>query len=161
MILLPYTHEIPEDTFAAALAYPNVLAFVGNSDTAYWELLNHWWKSDEPWIMTIEHDIEVNAFGIQVMLECPNQWCAAMYPFEGGEIFGLGFTKFALGIRLAVPDALDQVGKIDQTPVHPPMHWCSMDAWLQGVLRTAGQSPHIHRVPIRHRGNRRSHLACR
>lgn len=161
MILLPFTREIPEATSIALLDFPHVLAFVGNSETAYWELLDLWWGSPEPDILIIEHDIVANAQSIQAMLACPESWCASWYPFEGSEIYGLGFTKFSLPIRLAVPDAIQREGEMEEPGKHPKRHWCSLDAWLQGILREAGFSPHVHRLPIGHTNKRRSHVACR
>jgi hypothetical protein len=161
VIVIGWTHEIPEETSAAILGFPHVLADVSGGETFYFNLLASWWASTEPDVLVIEHDIVVDEAAIHDLLDCPYPWCPAWYPFEGGEIYGLGCTKFSLPIRQAVPDALEQVGRIDQSPVHPPKHWCSMDAWLQGVLMTAGQSPHLHRANVRHTGTRRSHVACR
>ena len=163
MILVGYTHEIPEELSTTLLEFPHVLAYVGQSDEEYWELLNAWWASTEPDIVTVEHDIAVKPEGIRDLLHCPHWWCAAVYPFEDSEIFGLGCTKFSLPIREAVPDALEQVAKIEEPGKHPAKHWCSLDAWLQGVLTKAGHTAHVHRVPggVRHANARRSHLACR
>ena len=163
MIVVGYTHELPEELSTTLLEFPHLLAYVGHSDTAYWDLLQACWVSTDPEMVVIEHDIGVKPEAIRDLLNCPQAWCAAMYPFEAGEIFGLGLTKFELAIRQAVPDALEQVALIDQTPIHPPKHFCSMDAWLQGVLDRAGHKPHVHRVPggVRHHNPRRSHVACR
>jgi hypothetical protein len=163
VILVGFTHELPEELSATLVDFPHMLANVAGDDTAYWEFLNTWWHSDRDPIVTIEHDIGCTPEGVRDIILCPQPWCAAMYPFEGGEIFGLGLTKFSLALRREVPDALEQVGRIDQTPVHPPKHYCSLDAWLQGVLASAGQSPHVHSVPggVRHHNPRRSHVACR
>jgi hypothetical protein len=160
VILIPFTHEIPEETSVAILDFPHVLAFM-DDDTAYWTLLAGWWKSDEPDIVIIEHDIGVSSEAISTLLACEHPWCASTYPFEGGEIHGLGFTKFSLPIRQAVPDALDIVAAIEQPGVHPAKHWCSLDAWLQGTLGNAGHTPHVHSLPIHHFNSRRSHIACR
>lgn len=160
MILVPYTHEIPEETSVAILDFPHVLAFM-DDDAAYWTLLAGWWQSDEPDIVTIEHDIGVSSGAISTLLACEHPWCASTYPFEGSEIWGLGFTKFRLSIRQAVPDALERVAKIEEPGKHPAKHWCSMDAWLQGVLRESGHNAHVHRLPIHHATARRSHEACR
>lgn len=161
MILIPFTREIPETTSIAILGFPHVLAEVGRSDTAYWELLRDWWVSDEHDILVIEHDIVADASSIKALYACPESWCAAWYPFEGNEIWGLGFTKFGLSIRRAVPDAIEREGKMEEPGKHPRMHWCSLDAWLQAILRAEGQVPHVHRLPIGHTNKRRSHLACR
>lgn len=161
MIIVPFTKEIPEETSIALFDFPHRLADVSGSDTAYFEVLSSWWSSSEPDIVIIEHDIGAGAASIRALLECPQSWCASWYPFEGQEIYGLGFTKFSLPIRQAVPDALERVGEMEEPGKHPAKHWCSMDAWLQGVLRMHGQEPHIHRLPIRHSNPRRSHVACR
>lgn len=161
MIIVPFTHEIPEATSVALFDYPHVLAYVGDSDTAYWELLAAWWASTEPDVLIIEHDIEVSAAGIKMLLDCEHSWCPAWYPFEGSEIYGLGLTKLSLPLRLAVPDAMEREGEIEEPGKHPKKHWCSIDAWLQGILREAGQVPHVHRVPVKHHSTRRSHVACR
>ena len=97
---------------------------------------------------------------IQELLDCKFSWCACWYPFEGGTIYGLGCTKFGLEIRQAVPDALDKVARISDS-AHIRKHWCSLDAWLQTVLRKAGQAvDHHHHVGIRHLSAQRSHKAC-
>jgi hypothetical protein len=162
MILLPFTHDVPAETLTAVATWPHLLADVSASDSAYFELLAEWWGSDERELMTIEHDIVVDVVGIREMLNCQEQWCAAWYPFEAGELYGLGCTKFARSIRLAVPDLFDRVGEISFT-VHPPKHWCSMDFLItHTVLRERGFTPHLHRLDgIRHLSKVRSHVACR
>jgi len=163
VIVVGYTHPLPEELSITLLQFPHTVVDVGGNDTAYWEFLNSWWHSNRDPLTVIEHDIGCTPEGVRDLQLCPHWWCAAMYPFEGSEIFGLGLTKFSLAIREAVPDALEQVGLIEEPGKHPRKHWCSLDAWLQGTLRSAGFDAHVHRVPggVRHANPRRSHVACR
>lgn len=163
MIVVGFTHELPEELSTTLLEFPHTLSDVSGSETLYFEVLSSWWSSTESELIIIEHDIGVQPEGIRDLLNCGQEWCAALYPFEGSEIFGLGLTKFSREIRQAVPDALDKVAAIEEPGKHCARHWCSMDAWLQGTLREAGHTPHVHRVPggVRHSNPRRSHLACR
>jgi hypothetical protein len=160
MILLPYTHDHPADTMRAVANYEHLRADVSGSDTAYWELLSKWWESDEPDLLIIEHDIGVTPAVIQELLDCKFSWCACWYPFEGGTIYGLGCTKFALEIREAVPDAFDRVARIGNE-IHPRRHWCSLDIFLRMTLMNAGHQPCLHRSnQIRHLSTQRSHKGC-
>ena len=121
--------------------------------------MTKWWKSDEPYVMTIEHDLVVPRQLIEEMLACPRSWCAAHYSFESGAIYGLGCTKFNVEIRRDVPDVFERIARTSD-PFHPPMHWCSMDAWMRGVLEQSHQH-HPHRShDLKHLSKVRGHLAC-
>lgn len=169
MIVVGFTHELPAATQATLSWYPHQLKYVGNSDSDYFDLLEAWWASHERELVIVEHDIVPQKELIDEMLDCPRPWCAAMYPFEEKWLFGLGLTKFSLGIRQAMPTLFDEIAQ-NGGGVHPPKHWCSLDAHMQNILnRASGQTAcvHNHQEWIEHRNLEapgtskwRSHTAC-
>ena len=116
--------------------------------------------------MILEHDIVPAPELIDEMLDCPRQWCAAMYPFEGTKLFGLGLTKFNIEMRKRLPNLFDEIAVLQGGPHHPPKHWCALDSHMQGILHhRSGEAVHIHDHPewIEHGDGGikwRSHEAC-
>ena len=159
MILLPFTKQPPAETLAAVAGLEHEQVFVGHSDTAYFELMSKWWKSDEPYIMTIEHDLKVPRKLIDEMLACQKVWCAAHYSFESGAIYGLGCTKFELPIRRAVPDVFDLIAA-RVTPITRRSTGAPWMPWMRGVLEQSWQH-HAHSShELKHLSRVRGHLAC-
>lgn len=161
MIVCGWTRYPAPETLKAISKWPFTLAYVGGSETDYFDLLSHWWPSPEQEIVTVEHDIVPSPELIQEMLDCPRSWCAALYPFEQRALFGLGLTKFSLTIRRSLPNLFELIAPIANDK-HPARHWCLIDANMQNALNShSGHTCHVHEGQIEHRNPIRSHVECR
>ncbi len=145
MIVVGYAHEIAPETKAALEGFEYVLAYVGDRDDAYFDLLQAWWVSNEWDVITLEHDIIPKPELLQELIDCPRAWCACLYPFEEHWLYGLGLTKFNLEMRQHLPGLFDEIAVLEGGPHHPPKHWCALDSHMQGILHArSGEAVHIH-----------------
>ncbi len=150
---MPYTRVHPEAR--SSLPAGSRLVDVSESDDAYWKLLSDLWSKGEPFTI-VEHDIVADPETLAAIDGCAEAWCAASYRFEAWPaLYGMGCTKFGSRAMLAVPDALDRVGRMADD-VHPARHWCALDARLFTVLYQAGLRRHEHGHVI-HLSEQRSH----
>jgi hypothetical protein len=144
---------------------------LGAADDAYWALLAGLWDEGEGFLV-IEHDIVIRPTTIHELVECPEPWCCAPYPYMGGKgtIIGLGCTKFSTELIAAVPDALARAGEMTDLPRapdypvrhdHPPKHWCRLDSRLQRALVDSGSHPHFDHDPVEHLNSRGPSHGCR
>jgi hypothetical protein len=151
-VYVPFTKRLPEVEAAMADAEWEDVSW---ADGAYWSLLYRLWGEAEGAII-VEHDIVPTAEDLDGLQTCNREWCVCTYAFEEfGPIWGLGCVKFSPTLMLRTPNALADVARISDE-VHPSRHWCSLDVYLQSVLRRANAVPHVH-GEVRHLCPTRSH----
>src|ERR1700733_7173190 len=120
-LVIPYAKQFPVEALQAAteLALPLDLYTwnVGDSDSAYFDLLARLWKEQESFIV-IEHDIIVTEAAIVGLIECPNTWCSCPYPWYDSLLHGLGCTKFDQQIMQEFPLLFDEIATVSND-IHP------------------------------------------
>jgi hypothetical protein len=123
--------------------------YVGDSDSAYFDLLYELWSAGDGFIV-VEQDVIVRPDTIDALLQCSMPWCMYPIPYLGSTYPGLGCVKFSESVLRQSPNAMARVaGMSDAT--HPAKHWCRLDAWLQyRVLPQDGHERHIHQPPLGH-----------
>ncbi len=151
-VVVPYTVVLPE--VRAALAAARWVDTSG-SETAYWELLRDLWAAGEAFVL-VEHDVVPAPDDLAGLVGCPGEWCTLGYLFEGRPYHGLGCVKFGRSLLARTPAAIERVARMS-SPAHPARHWCSLDAYLQVVLRGAGARQHQHEGLAAHLRPGRSH----
>ena len=149
-MILPFTHSCAPVCRALELTghewWPHNVA---GGDSAYWGLFDSLWNTGETFCV-VEHDVVVRSDTLNELDECPSDWCSFLVPYVGVEYAGLGCAKFTADLIARVPDALARVAENEGDEHHPPKHWCRLDAWLQGVLESAGETKCVHGPPLEH-----------
>ena len=149
-----------------ALAPEHEAFWVGDSDTAYAELILALWEKQETFLLW-EHDIVGNAIALAEMYVCPEEWCSSGYTYfnqpvatSGG---GLGFTKFSSGLMERWPTMVREAMELPYAG-HPPWHWCGCDYRIYRMLQIGGLSAaeypakrHDTHHPVGHRPGLCSH----
>lgn len=137
------------------------LADVSASNESYWQLLERLWRGGESFGI-VEHDIEVTADAIAQAETCACPWGVSPYGGPGSAVLdqSLGCTRFSAQLLLAEPDAMSEVGSIDDAgPAVPLRDWRRIDARLYGVLRQREYLPCIH-AGVRHHHVYQGTCAC-
>lgn len=117
---------------------------VSGSDDAYWALLADLWRSGET-VLIVEHDIVPARADLDLMAVCGQSWCVGPYECESARVTrALGFARFDGALMRALPDLLDDVGRMAYDPAFPPRHWKRLDVRLAYALAGWGQRPHEH-----------------
>lgn len=111
---------------------------VSGSDTAYWDVLARLWDAGEDFAV-VEHDVIPAAGALASFEACGHDWCGAPYPYLAGTYAGLGCTRFRAAVMARHPDLMDVVAAMSNDS-HQPRHWCTLDAWIQAVLRQRGEN---------------------
>jgi hypothetical protein len=163
-ILIPYcSGRLQDGVFGAASAsgYAVELHDVGASESEYWRLLSRVWREASSDVIIVEHDVKVARDTIAGFDECKRLWCCAGYPYLGGRHIGLGCVRFRREVMREFPDALVEVGELDDL-AHGRGHWCSLDRNLTNVLRGYGLDACPAHGTVEHLGdNKPSHPPCR
>lgn len=152
-VLAPFTRRhIRAVTALGATGRSWQSAWVGGSDIDYYALLASVWAAGESFCL-VEHDVVVTPTALSELEACESDWCAFQTPYRagaGGVHAGLGCVKFSAALLARVPDAMRDVARMSD-PVHPPMHWCRLDHWLQTVaLPGARERMCVHGPPLEH-----------
>ncbi len=135
------------------------MAYVGDRDNAYCDLLRALWKDGRGFVL-VEHDVFFTPEQFEEIANCEHDWCGANTPYGNSVYPGLGLAKFSPALLARTPDAMEQVALIEDD-THPKEHWCRLDAWLQWrVLPTLGETRHIHDMTIGHTHTQPSHGCC-
>lgn len=132
---------------------------MSGSHESYWRLLSALWREGTAFLV-VEHDIEVNPEAIRQAAECDCDWGVSPYRGPGGDLLygSLGCTRFSARLLATAPDAIEQVGGIDDAgPAIPLRDWRRIDSRLLGVLRQRGHEPHVHAEVLHHH---RYHYGC-
>jgi hypothetical protein len=135
----------PLTTESLAAHAPNAkMVYVGDSDTAYYEVVRaHWTGTSD--LVIIEQDIEITAAVLPTFSMCSEPWCSFSYQLrEAGKSVlmkdGLGCVKFSAELQQSV--SFNQV--------QGDHHWAWLDSRLCDAIRDAGFSVHVHDGELRH-----------
>ena len=121
------------------------------SDTGYFEALHDAWEPGpqhmaEPFIV-VEHDIVVRPETLRELRDCPEDWCAAPYPYlNEDEAWGMGCVKFSDRLIVRNPWIFRQFANAGDAK-HPPRHWCRLDSYIWIALTERGEKRHDHPGP--------------
>lgn len=119
------------------------VVWVGESDESYWELLAELWASGGGFCI-VEHDVVPGPTALASLEACQAEWCAVPYPYLNGMYPGLGCARFRGSLTRRAPLVMEQVATITNSS-HGPKHWCTLDAWMQRVIRGQGLAgAHVH-----------------
>jgi hypothetical protein len=109
------------------------------AEDEYFNTLESFWSAGETFGIQ-EHDIIPNELTWENIEGCPNDWCAAPYPYLDRERqFGLGVVKFSAALIDRHRTMFDVIGEWYDAK-HQPKHWCTLDAWIYQFLRAFGES---------------------
>lgn len=119
-------------------------------EDAYWQLLSQLWSGGEDFCL-IEHDIVPHAGVLPAFVDCPEPWCTFAYPYDRfGLYHGSGCARFRHALMRLEPDLLERVAETNGGELHPPKHWCTLDAFIQMHLGARGYAQHRHEPPVTH-----------
>lgn len=166
-VLVPFTCLRPETVVGlvdsevqAEITYRPIL-----DDEGYFMALDEFWtpgegKFPEPFIV-VEHDIVVRPETLGELRDCPEDWCAAPYPYLNHErAWGMGCVKFSDRLIARNPWLFQQIGP-DGDATHPSRHWCRLDARIFEALTRRGETRHEHEGPaLGHVGGRSVAHGC-
>jgi hypothetical protein len=110
---------------------------VSASDGAYWALLAELWAAGEEFAV-VEHDVVPSPSALASFEACGNDWCSCPYPYLAGTYAGLGCTRFRAAIMSRHPDLMDVVATMSND-AHEPKFWCTLDGFMQIILRGRGE----------------------
>jgi hypothetical protein len=100
----------------------------------------------EPFIV-VEHDIVVRPETLRELRDCPEDWCSMPYPYlNEAEAWGMGCVKFSDRLIVRNPWIFQQFEN-DGDSLHPPRHWCRLDAHIWAALTENGEHRHDHPGP--------------
>lgn len=148
-VVVPYT-EIAHGVLAALekTGYTWTLRYTGDSDEAYWRLLDELWHGGESFVI-VEHDVVVRRDSLAELEACGHLWCAFGVPYFVGVYPGMACVKFGLELLRRNPQAIERIAAMADA-THPPKHWCRLDGWLRNLLQTSGEVQHVHGPPLEH-----------
>jgi hypothetical protein len=150
-VVVPYANLYPE-TRAALEADGHVHAEyirTGGEVFDYYNLLKQLWASQEGFVI-VEQDIVPWPGAIQLLWDCPENWCGYAYELSVGFGAYLGCTKFSDDLVAENPSIIETIARL---PNHgmPPRHWARLDTRLKEVLEDyAKQKMHVHWPSVGH-----------
>jgi hypothetical protein len=164
-VILPFTRKT--DRVVAALDASGFAwepVDVSGSDRAYYDALYRTWaecaaKGDD--LVVVEHDIEIRPTTLSGFARCDDAWCCAPYPYRvspSGWYGGLGCCRFSAALLARHADAIEAIGERHDS-LHPPRHWCRLDAWLKQLLKARGEAPVGHES-VHHLGDQWPSHGC-
>ena len=144
-VIVPFTALRSETVVAlgnSTIPYEMVARPIIDDEGFFWALDEAWTPTTthevEPFIV-IEHDIAVNPNTLQELRDCPEDWCAAPYPYlDRPEQFGLGCVKFSDRLICRNPWLFSEIQH--GSPGHPPRHWCTLDSHIYRHLINKGET---------------------
>lgn len=118
-------------------------------NAGYWRVLAEVWRHPGSTLI-VEQDIGIHAGVIEELAACPEPWCGAPYPLDGGVMLAcLGCTRFTAGLKAAEPDLLDVAGEVTGDGL-PARDWRRLDVRTGDELRRRGYTMHVHDQPVKH-----------
>jgi len=111
----------------------------------YFELIRLLWAAGRDFVI-VEHDVEIPPGALAGFVVCPSPWCAHSYEVYAGDVatayggpYALGLARFRAELMAAHPEAVEEAGKMNLHPKHPPRSYAVMDStltrWLRGPCR--------------------------
>lgn len=166
-VLVPFTALRAETIIALGdsdIAYDMVARPITDDEGYFWALSESWTPSlehmVEPFIV-VEHDIVVRPETLRELRDCPEDWCAMPYPYlNDEEAWGMGCVKFTDRLIVRNHQMFLDIG-LASDALHPPRHWCTMDARIWAYLNARGEKRHDHPGPaLGHIGGRTVTHGC-
>ncbi len=152
-VLVPFTSLRAETVVGLAnstIPYEMVARPI-TDDEGYFLALSEAWTPTpehmpEPFIV-VEHDIVVRPETLRELRDCPEDWCAAPYPYlNESEAWGMGCVKFSDRLICRSPYLFQKIAN-EGDSLHPPRHWCRLDAHIWEALTERGEHRHDHPGP--------------
>jgi hypothetical protein len=152
-VLVPFTNLRAETVVAlgnSTIAYELLARPVTDDEGYFWALAEEWTPTPEhmaePFIL-VEHDIVVRPETLQELRDCPEDWCAAPYPYlDKEEAWGMGCVKFSDRLIVRNPWIFQQFENSCDIN-HAPRHWCLLDYHIWSMLTQNGEKRHDHAGP--------------
>ena len=152
-VLVPFTTLRAETIVALAnsdIEYEMVARPITDDEGYFYALAEAWTPTPdhlaEPFIL-VEHDIVVRPETLRELRDCPEDWCAAPFPYlDKPEAWGMGCVKFSDRLIVRNPWIFNKIKDMGDDD-HPPRHWCTLDLHLWQVLTERGEKRHDHPGP--------------
>jgi hypothetical protein len=166
-VLVPFTALRAETVVGlqnSTIPYEMVARPITDDEGYFWALSEAWTPTPEhmpePFIV-VEHDIVVRPETLRELRDCPEDWCAAPYPYlNEAEAWGMGCVKFSDRLICRSPYLFQKISN-EGDPLHPPRHWCRLDAHIWEALTERGEHRHDHPGPaLGHVGGRTVTHGC-
>ena len=165
-VLVPFTSLRAETVVALSnsdIPYEMVARPILDDEGYFFALAEAWTPTPEhmaePFIL-VEHDIVVRPETLRELRDCPEDWCAAPYPYlDKPEAWGMGCVKFSDRLIVRNPWIFRQFAN-DGDDLHPPRHWCSLDFHIWTALTENGEKRHDHQGLLGHVGGTTSAHGC-
>jgi hypothetical protein len=152
-VLVPFTALRSETIVALAnsdIPYEMIARPITDDEGYFWALNEAWTPTEEHMVepfIVVEHDIIVRPETLRELRDCPEDWCAAPYPYlDKPEAWGMGCVKFTDRLIVRNYQIFEQIGKVSDER-HPPRHWCWMDLLIWTALTERGEHRHDHPGP--------------
>lgn len=146
MIFVPTTHKGCEASQHLSELGVEHVEIILDTDTDYFWLLQNLWRQQDDFTI-VEHDITPSLDALAALDECPQNICLNSYEYFVGRYAGLGCARFRAATMVDDPHLWGRVA-LKSDAQHPKRHWCRLDGWMQGELRT--RTKHIHDLPCGH-----------
>jgi hypothetical protein len=152
-VLVPFTALRAETIVglqSSTIAYEMVARPIMDDEGYFDALAEAWTPTEEhmpePFIV-VEHDIVVRPETLRELRDCPEDWCAMPYPYlNEKEAWGMGCVKFSDRLICRSPHLFSRIAN-EGDPLHPPRHWCRLDAHIWEALTERGEVRHDHPGP--------------
>ena len=166
-VLVPFTSLRAETIVALGnsdIPYEMVARPITDDEGYFYALAEAWTPTPdhlaEPFIL-VEHDIIVRPETLRELRDCPEDWCAAPYPYLDKPLaWGMGCVKFSDRLIVRNPWIFREFEN-DGDALHPARHWCSLDSHIWNALTERGETRHDHAGPaLGHIGGATSAHGC-
>jgi hypothetical protein len=171
-VLVPFTALRAETIVALGnsdIEYEMVARPITDDEGYFWALAEAWTPSDEHMVepfIVVEHDIVVRPETLRELRDCPEDWCSMPYPYlDKPEAWGMGCVRFSDRLIVRNHQIFRQIATANEgDALHPPLHWCGMDAQIWNALTERGEKRHDHPGPalghVGHPGTNTSAHGC-
>ena len=166
-VLVPFTSLRAETVVGLAkstIPYEMVARPITDDEGYFWALSEAWTPTPEhmpePFIV-VEHDIVVRPETLRELRDCPEDWCAVGYKYlNEPSAYGMGCVKFSDRLICRSPYLFQKIAN-EGDSLHPPRHWCRLDAHIWEALTERGEHRHDHPgPPIGHIGGETVKHGC-
>lgn len=150
LVVCPHVGSPHPRTREALASWPNVdFVDVGDSDTAYSELVGDLWADGRSFAI-IEHDIVVRDDVLAAFTDDPAPFIAYPYAWTTNVGSALGCNRWTADFLAAYPDAATEAAGVQGA--YGKGHWREFDYWLIRLVleERYGQVPKLGLPPVEH-----------